>query len=1045
MTDFALEQTDADAAHLDAVAVRVLVPTHRERRLGVNKVDYEFVDAVAEADARPALHYRIRALLADMDPRRVEGSKRPLIIVGLILFVGGWDEAGFRVLLPEIQAQFGLDVAFLIQLAQTLVLVGLFVAIPLGYLADRVPRVRMVQVGAVLGALATFGQAFAPKVADLTGARVVGGLGGAVSAPAGYPLIADYYGPRSRARVFAIIVALASLGAVGGPIVAGHIANAFGWRAAVVVLGVLSSVAALLTFFLREPPRGVTDRLAAGASQTAAEIQPRPVSFWEGVRAAFSIMTFRRLCYAAPFNYAAGVGLGTLLALYFTNVFQVDPAQLGNITSLGAAVGVVGLLLAGPVADRLLADRPGRLVLLLGGVVLLQCLVLVVFALSPWLLLSVVVSLPLGLFSAMLVPASLTIFSLVIPARIRGVGLQLQAPFTLLGVFLLIALAPELESVGIRQGIMFLTPVLALGGLITMSASVGVDRDIRAARAAAMADEAAIKARQSGRNKMLVCRDLDIHYGGVQVLFNVDFDVDEGDIIALLGTNGAGKSSLLRAIAGVREASNGAIFLDGRDITHAPPHENAVHGVVMMPGGNAVFPTLTVRENLRTAAWMHRNESPAEVEARLADVLSYFPVLRDRLGHIAGNLSGGEQQMVGLAQAFLMRPRLLMIDELSLGLAPAVIEKLLAILRDIHGRGTTIILVEQSVNVALTIAERAVFMEKGEIRFSGRTEELMARPDLLRAVFMGGAAPTGSARTSPRGPMQGPAEAVLSVDAISVRLGGVQALNAASLTVQRTQIVGIIGPNGAGKTTLFDVISGFVIPDEGRVALEATDFSGLSPDARARVGLARSFQNARLFGSLTVRETVAVALERKASRNPLLAAIWAPPQRRSEVRLLRRADGLIELFGLGAYAGKYINELSTGTRRAVDMACIMAAEPKMLLLDEPSSGLAQAETEELGPVLQRVNRETGCGMLVIEHDLRLVTGVSDVLVAMELGAVVAVGSPASVVTDPRVLSSYLAASADVIERSGNRVATIAAAIGAPVPVASTNHKSREAN
>jgi branched-chain amino acid transport system ATP-binding protein len=149
--------------------------------------------------------------------------------------------------------------------------------------------------------------------------------------------------------------------------------------------------------------------------------------------------------------------------------------------------------------------------------------------------------------------------------------------------------------------------------------------------------------------------------------------------------------------------------------------------------------------------------------------------------------------------------------------------------------------------------------------------------------------------------------------------------------------------------------------------------------------------------------------------------------------LRRRADGLIDLLGLGAFADKFVAELSTGSRRAVDMACVMAAEPKVLLMDEPSSGLAQAETEQLGPVLVRIVRETGCGMVVIEHDLPLITSVSDRLVAMELGATIAEGEPSQVVNDPRVLSSYLAASTEVIHRSGTRLAAIATALETDQP------------
>jgi branched-chain amino acid transport system ATP-binding protein len=152
-------------------------------------------------------------------------------------------------------------------------------------------------------------------------------------------------------------------------------------------------------------------------------------------------------------------------------------------------------------------------------------------------------------------------------------------------------------------------------------------------------------------------------------------------------------------------------------------------------------------------------------------------------------------------------------------------------------------------------------------------------------------------------------------------------------------------------------------------------------------------------------------------RNPVLAAVWAPAQRRSEQRLFRRVDGLIELLGLDAFADKFVGELSTGSRRAVDVACVMAAEPKVLLLDEPSTGLAQAETEELGPVITRLVKQTGCGVLAIEHDLPLITSVSDRLIAMELGAVIASGTPDETTQNPRVLASYLSASETVLNRS----------------------------
>src|SRR5439155_20298545 len=201
----------------------------------------------------------------------------------------------------------------------------------------------------------------------------------------------------------------------------------------------------------------------------------------------------------------------------------------------------------------------------------------------------------------------------------------------------------------------------------------------------------------------------------------------------------------------------------------------------------------------------------------------------DRWSQRAGNLSGGEQQMLTLAQAFICQPRLLMIDELTLGLAPVVIEQLLGIVRAIHANGTTVVLVEQSVNVAITLAERAVFLEKGEVRFNGPTAELLERPELLRAVFLEGAASKrteqlAGVETNGHRHFAGECahcghrhEVGLELVEISAAFGGIQAVDDVSFAVHQGQIVGMIGPNGAGKTTVLDIISGFVPEATGRV------------------------------------------------------------------------------------------------------------------------------------------------------------------------------------------------------------------------------------
>jgi ABC-type branched-subunit amino acid transport system ATPase component len=236
--------------------------------------------------------------------------------------------------------------------------------------------------------------------------------------------------------------------------------------------------------------------------------------------------------------------------------------------------------------------------------------------------------------------------------------------------------------------------------------------------------------------------------------------------------------------------------------------------------------------------------------------------------------------------------------------------------------------------------------------------------------------------------------------------------------VRPGEVAGIIGPNGAGKTTLFDLVSGYTSPDAGSVFLVGHDVSGRGPAARASKGLGRSFQDAALFSSLTVEETVAVACERWIEvRDPLSAALRLPNAYDSERKVAARAGELIDLLGLGDYRSKFVRELSTGTRRVVDLACLLAHRPAVILLDEPSSGIAQRETEALVPMLRRIRDETGASLVVIEHDMPLVRAISDRLIAMDQGSIIAEGDPDTVLSAPQVVESYLGTSAAAIERS----------------------------
>ena len=517
---------------------------------------------------------------------------------------------------------------------------------------------------------------------------------------------------------------------------------------------------------------------------------------------------------------------------------------------------------------------------------------------------------------------------------------------------------------------------------------------------------------------LLSVKGLDASYGPVQILFGLDVEIDEGEIVALLGTNGAGKSTLFKCITGLLPPSRGEVVFAGDSLVGLPTNEIAERGVVMMPGGRSVFPTLTVRENLRLASWLKRKDAAAVAEAE-ERVLALFPRLRDRIDQQAGDLSGGEQQMLAISQALIPDPRMLLIDELSLGLAPTVVGQLIDVVHRVHETGLTIVVVEQSVNVALQLAERAVFMEKGEFRFTGPTADLLERPDILRSVFIGGGSAAAPAREAQRA---AEAPVVLECVGATKRFGGITAVDNVDLVLREGQILGLIGQNGAGKTTLFDCVSGFLQLDAGRITLLGTDITDLRPERRAALGLGRSFQEARLFPSLTTAETLALARERALlSRSMVAAALGQPAAGESEEDVAATVDVLITLMGLEAFREKLTGELSTGTRRIVELACLLASDPKVIVLDEPSGGVAQRETEALGPLLQRIQAVTGTSILVIEHDMALMASICDEMYALELGAVIAHGTPAEVLEHPRVIESYLGTDQAAIRRSGAMV------------------------
>ena len=949
----------------------------------------------------------------------------PLLVLFGLNAVDELDRAAFGILLPEIREEFGIDIQTALSLVALSAVAALALQVPIGQFADKSRRIPLVVYGALVWGFFSGMTGIATGLILLTIARSGSALGKAVIDPTHNSLIADYYPVETRSRVYSFHRAANALGAFVGPLSAGLLAFHFGWRTPFFVFVVPTVIFAVLAMRLREPVRGRWERQATGASQEIIDTEEESPSFAESWRTAHKVKSLQRLWWALPFLATSLIGFLTLASLLYEQKFNLDERARGVAAAISEPFQVVGLIIGARIATRRFIGNVKGLVRFLASIAILTSVATVGFVFSPNIVIAVAFNCVISGALAIIGPGMLAALSLAIPPRARATGFAIGSLWVIPGLAVLPLIGWIADNWSIEIGMLVMIPMFVIGSVLLRNVANVIDADIAQVWQSAAARSEVLYDRRQGTTNLLLLKGVEAGYDNRLVLQGIDMRLDEGEIVALLGTNGAGKSTLLKSISGIVEADRGAIVLDGRDITHAPPNEIAALGIVQMPGGQGVFGSLTVKENLELAGWTNRRD-PAGVAAATAEVLEMFPVLAERLDLPAANMSGGQQQMLALAMSFVMRPKVLLIDELSLGLAPVVVGQLLPIVRRMADDGVTVILVEQSVNVALTVAERAYFMERGKIMFDGPTAELLERPDLLRSVFLSAAQPDrngagGDQQIDPldRAVIDRTETPVLSVNELSVTFGGIRAVNGATFDVWPREIVGVIGPNGAGKTTVFDLISGFTPLDDGQIVLNGRNITELNSAGRAAMGLGRSFQDARLFPELTVAETLAVAQERfVGSRSVMVAALHLPMVVDSEQQVAMRVDELVELMGLGDYRHKFVRELSTGTRRVVDLACLVAHRPSVILLDEPTSGIAQREVEALAPVIRRLRDEMGASLVIVEHDIPFVSGVSDRLLALEQGQVIATGPPADVLAHPDVIESYLGTSGAAITRSG---------------------------
>ncbi len=235
-------------------------------------------------------------------------------------------------------------------------------------------------------------------------------------------------------------------------------------------------------------------------------------------------------------------------------------------------------------------------------------------------------------------------------------------------------------------------------------------------------------------SEILKVSDLHVYYGSIHAVKGVSFEVNKGEVVTLIGANGAGKSTVLNTVSGLLHPKTGSVVFEGKDLKGVPAHKIVERGLAQVPEGRHVFLQMTVEDNLEMGAYTQPNST---VDAGLADVYERFPRLKERRRQIAGTLSGGEQQMLAMGRALMSKPKLLMLDEPSMGLAPILVEQIFDIIRELHAAGTTILLVEQNAQAALSVADRAYVLETGRITLSGTGAELMAS-DAVRKAYLGG-------------------------------------------------------------------------------------------------------------------------------------------------------------------------------------------------------------------------------------------------------------------------------------------------------------------
>jgi ABC-type branched-subunit amino acid transport system ATPase component/predicted MFS family arabinose efflux permease len=665
----------------------------------------------------------------------------------ILLLLNGLDQleqAGLTVLAPNIRDTFHVSngtIVFLSVASGSFLVLG---ALPMGWMADRFRRAPIIGWAGVVFAAMVVCSGLAVNVFTFFWARFGVGVAKASNLPVNGSMLADTYPIGIRGRIAAANGLAAGTLAAISPLAVGGIAalagGGAGWRWSFFVLGAPVAVIAVLAFRLPEPPRGQFE-MAEVLGEVVHDERPAPIS----IEAAFSRLLRIRTVKTSILAFAAiGFGLFTtpvLGSLFLQNHYHLDALQRGLAFTAGNAGALVVLPIIGRKYDALYRQSPSKALALIGFSVIPAAALAPIQYFMPNAVLWVVLSIPQTILLSTAYFMFAPIFQSIVPYRLRGLGTALGAIYIFFigatGGALLSALLTN--AFGVRTALLaLLIPSTIIGGLLIVRSSSFIRNDLSLVVAELQEELEEHERQKLGPDHVPIMQvnNIDFSYGNVQVLFDVGFEVRRGEVLALLGTNGAGKSTILQAIAGLGTPSRGVVRLNGRNITYVAPEQRARLGIQLLPGGKGVFPAMTVRENLEMGSFLYRADQE-DRDRRVTRVLELFPILAERREFLAGALSGGQQQMLALGRVLLHDPELLIIDELSLGLSPIVVHELIQVVEQLKASGLTLIVVEQSLNVAAAISDRAIFLEKGQVRFDGPTQELIERDDLARAVFLG--------------------------------------------------------------------------------------------------------------------------------------------------------------------------------------------------------------------------------------------------------------------------------------------------------------------